>query len=32
MGAFGTMVWFGLKRAFGIHSDGLKKAGPYKEP
>jgi len=29
MGAFGTMAWFGIKRAFGIYIDGLKKAGPY---
>ena len=28
--AFGTMAWFGIKRAFGIHIDGLKKVGPYK--
>ena len=28
--AFGTMAWFGIKRAFGIFIDGLKKEGPYK--
>ncbi len=28
--AFGTMLWFGIGRAFGVHPDGLKKAGPYK--
>ncbi|NLE00565.1 MAG: isoprenylcysteine carboxylmethyltransferase family protein [Fibrobacter sp.] len=28
--AFGTMLWFGIGRAFGVHLDGLKKAGPYK--
>ena len=30
MSAFGTMAWFGIKRAFGISIDGLKKEGPYK--
>jgi protein-S-isoprenylcysteine O-methyltransferase Ste14 len=28
--AFGTMAWFGLGRAFGIYTDELKTAGPYK--
>jgi protein-S-isoprenylcysteine O-methyltransferase Ste14 len=28
--AFGTMAWFGIRRAFGIHVDGLKKVGPYR--
>jgi protein-S-isoprenylcysteine O-methyltransferase Ste14 len=28
--AFGTMAWFGLGRAFGLHTDGLNKSGPYK--
>jgi protein-S-isoprenylcysteine O-methyltransferase Ste14 len=28
--AFGTMAWFGIKRAFGVSIGGLKKAGPYK--
>ena len=28
--AFGTMAWFGIKRAFGMHFDGLQKEGPYK--
>ena len=28
--AFGTMAWFGIRRAFGLYNDGLKKAGPYK--
>jgi protein-S-isoprenylcysteine O-methyltransferase Ste14 len=28
--AFGTMLWFGIGRAFGVHMDGLKKVGPYK--
>jgi len=30
IGSFGTMAWFGIKRAFGMSVDGLKKAGPYK--
>jgi protein-S-isoprenylcysteine O-methyltransferase Ste14 len=30
LSAFGTMAWFGIRRAFGLHIDGLKKAGPYK--
>jgi protein-S-isoprenylcysteine O-methyltransferase Ste14 len=28
--AFGTMGWFGIKRAFGISVDGLQQEGPYK--
>lgn len=28
--SFGTMLWFGIGRAFGIRLDGLKKSGPYK--
>jgi len=28
--AFGTMIWFGIGRAFGVKIDGLKKTGPYK--
>ncbi|GAP44456.1 protein-S-isoprenylcysteine O-methyltransferase Ste14 [Lentimicrobium saccharophilum] len=28
--AFGTMFWFGIGRAFGVHQDGLKKTGPYR--
>jgi protein-S-isoprenylcysteine O-methyltransferase Ste14 len=28
--AFGTMAWFGIQRAFGIHIEGLRKSGPYK--
>jgi protein-S-isoprenylcysteine O-methyltransferase Ste14 len=28
--AFGTMAWFGIGRAFGIHINGLKKVGPYR--
>lgn len=28
--AFGTMGWFGMKRAFGISVDGLQQEGPYK--
>ena len=27
--AFGTMFWFGLRRAFGIKSSGIVQAGPY---
>jgi len=30
VGAFGTMAWFGIGRAFGIYIDGLQKEGPYK--
>ena len=30
VGAFGTMAWFGIRRAFGIYIDGLNKEGPYK--
>jgi len=28
--AFGTMLWFGLRRAFGIKSSGLIRTGPYR--
>lgn len=28
--AFGTMAWFGIGRAFGIKTDGLARAGPYR--
>jgi protein-S-isoprenylcysteine O-methyltransferase Ste14 len=28
--AFGTMLWFGLRRAFGLHVKGLLKSGPYR--
>jgi protein-S-isoprenylcysteine O-methyltransferase Ste14 len=28
--AFGTMGWFGLKKAFGIDTGGLTKDGPYR--
>jgi protein-S-isoprenylcysteine O-methyltransferase Ste14 len=24
------MAWFGIKRAFGIHNEGLRKTGPYR--
>lgn len=30
LGAFGTMTWFGIKRAFGVSVTGLKTAGPYR--
>ena len=28
--AFGTMSWFGLRRAFGLEGQGLIKGGPYR--
>ena len=28
--AFGTMVWFGMGRAFGVRVSGLMRAGPYR--
>ena len=28
--AFGTMLWFGIKQAFGMSIEGLKVEGPYK--
>lgn len=28
--SFGTMAWFGIRRAFGIQVKGLKKEGPYR--
>lgn len=28
--AFGTMFWFGLKKAFGVAVDGITKQGPYR--
>ncbi|NCF69480.1 MAG: hypothetical protein GWP61_26305 [Chloroflexi bacterium] len=28
--AFGTMFWFGLRRAFGFKSNGLICSGPYR--
>jgi protein-S-isoprenylcysteine O-methyltransferase Ste14 len=28
--AFGTMFWFGLRRAFGLQSEGLIQEGPYR--
>jgi protein-S-isoprenylcysteine O-methyltransferase Ste14 len=28
--SFGTMLWFGMVRALGVHLDVLKKEGPYK--
>ena len=28
--AFGTMLWFGLRRAFGIQASGLIHTGPYR--
>ena len=28
--AFGTMAWFGLRRAFGIEVQGLIRSGPYR--
>ena len=28
--AFGTMFWFGLRRAFGLQADGLVQSGPYR--
>lgn len=28
--AFGTMIWFGLGRAFGLHSGSMVKTGPYR--
>lgn len=28
--AFGTMFWFGIKKAFGVAVDGITKQGPYR--
>ncbi len=28
--AFGTMLWFGLRRAFGLQVEGLIQSGPYR--
>jgi protein-S-isoprenylcysteine O-methyltransferase Ste14 len=28
--AFGTMLWFGLRRAFGLQVNALKQTGPYR--
>lgn len=28
--AFGTMLWFGLRRAFGLQVEGLVQSGPYR--
>ena len=28
--AFGTMIWFGLRRAFGILASGIIQSGPYR--
>ena len=28
--AFGTMIWFGLRRAFGLETQGLIHTGPYR--
>ena len=28
--AFGIMIWFGIGRAFGLHTRGLVKVGPYR--
>jgi protein-S-isoprenylcysteine O-methyltransferase Ste14 len=28
--AFGTMLWFGLRRAFGLKVEGIIKVGPYR--
>ena len=28
--AFGTMIWFGIRRAFGLHVEGIIQQGPYK--
>jgi len=28
--AFGTMLWFGLRRAFGLKVEGLVQSGPYR--
>jgi protein-S-isoprenylcysteine O-methyltransferase Ste14 len=28
--AFGTMIWFGLRRAIGLQADGLIQRGPYR--
>lgn len=28
--AFGTMAWFGIRRAFGLHADALIQTGPYR--
>lgn len=28
--AFGTMFWFGLRRAFGLQVEGLVRSGPYR--
>lgn len=28
--AFGTMAWFGLRRAFGLETQGLIQSGPYR--
>lgn len=28
--AFGTMAWFGIRKAFGLHAEGLTRKGPYK--
>lgn len=28
--AFGTMLWFGLRRAFGLSGQGLVRSGPYR--
>ena len=28
--AFGTMAWFGLRRAFGVQASGLVQSGPYR--
>ena len=30
MVAFGTMFWFGIRRAFGFQADGLIMSGPYR--
>lgn len=30
VGAFGTMLWFGLRRAFGLQMDRLVRDGPYR--
>jgi protein-S-isoprenylcysteine O-methyltransferase Ste14 len=30
LAAFGTMAWFGIKRAFGIINEGVRKTGPYR--
>jgi protein-S-isoprenylcysteine O-methyltransferase Ste14 len=28
--AFGTLAWFGIGQAFGVHVEGLRRVGPYR--